>query len=137
MGGGTGSGLGSLILKEIKAEFSDQMLTAYSVFPSTKVSDTVVEPYNTTLASNYLIEECDMNIVIDNGALYHVLERQLKSTHPTYGELNRLIKRNMLDTTASLRFGGMQNAGLRKLATNICPFPRLHFMASTVAPLFT
>lgn len=48
-------------------------MTTYSVFSSPKVSDVVVEPYNNVLALNYLIEECDMNIVLDNEALYSLL----------------------------------------------------------------
>lgn len=74
LGGGTGSGLGSLILKEIWAEFCDKMLTAYSVFPSARVSDVVVEPYNSVLSINHLIEDCDLNIVLDNEAMYDILD---------------------------------------------------------------
>ena len=111
------------------------MLHAYSVFPSLERSDVVVQPYNSVLAIQHLIDDCDINTVLDNSALYSVLERQMKLKHPSFSELNTLIQRNMLDTTASLRFGGPQNAGLRKMATNICPFPRMHFLTTTVAPL--
>lgn len=135
LGGGTGSGLGSLIMKEVKGEYHDKILSAYSVFPSASVSDTVVEPYNMVLSMNHMIEECDINIVLDNDALYNILNRNLKQAHPTYSQLNRLIQRNILSTTSSLRFGGLQNGGLRKIVTNICPFPRMHFMTTTVAPL--
>lgn len=49
LGGGTGSGLGSLIFSKIREEYPNKLLASYSVFPSPKVSDTVVEPYNATL----------------------------------------------------------------------------------------
>ena len=137
LGGGTGSGLGSLLLKEVNSEFSDKMIAAYSVFPSTSVSDVVVEPYNSSLAMNYLIEESNFNVVLDNEALYGVLEKRLKQKHPSFSLLNQLIEKNLLETTASMRFGGMQNAGLRKMATNLCPFPRLHFLTTSVTPLFS
>lgn len=74
IGGGTGSGLGSLIMQNIKAEFSDKMLSVYSVVPSKTISAVVVEPYNSMLAMNYLIEECDSNIIIDNEALYSIAQ---------------------------------------------------------------
>jgi tubulin beta len=107
LGGGTGSGLGSRILKEVRSEFSDKIISSYSVVSSPKVSDVVVEPYNNVLAWHYLIEDCDLNIILDNEALYSLLSRQKISQHPTFANLNTLIQQNILATTASLRFGGL------------------------------
>lgn len=73
IGGGTGSGLGARVIKEIKGEFYDKMMTVYSICPSVKVSDIVVEPYNSLLCMNHMIEECDLNILIDNEALYDIV----------------------------------------------------------------
>jgi tubulin beta len=50
LGGGTGSGMGTLLLSKIREEFPDRMLCTFSVAPSPKVSDTVVEPYVSTSA---------------------------------------------------------------------------------------
>ncbi len=50
MGGGTGSGMGTLLISKVREEYPDRMMYSYSVFPSPKVSDQVVEPYNTTLS---------------------------------------------------------------------------------------
>ena len=66
LGGGTGSGMGTLILSKIREEFPDRMLTAYSVIPSPKVSDTVVEPYNATLSVHQLIDNSDQCFILDN-----------------------------------------------------------------------
>jgi len=41
----------------------------------------------------------------------------------------------MSGITASLRFPGQLNSDLRKLATNLIPFPRLHFFLVGYAPL--
>merc|ERR1712157_712696 len=38
--------------------------------------------------------------------------------------------------TASLRFSGKLNGDLRKMGTNLVPFPRLHFFLLAQAPLF-
>jgi tubulin beta len=46
LGGGTGSGLGTLLLNELGEEYPDRILSMYSIVPSPKVSDIVVEPYN-------------------------------------------------------------------------------------------
>ena len=50
MGGGTGSGLGMLMLGYIRENYPELITSTYSVFPSKKVSDIVVEPYNTVLS---------------------------------------------------------------------------------------
>uniref|UniRef100_A0A803KWJ8 Tubulin/FtsZ GTPase domain-containing protein n=1 Tax=Chenopodium quinoa TaxID=63459 RepID=A0A803KWJ8_CHEQI len=55
LGGGTGSGMGTLLISKIKEEYPDCMLMTFSVFPSPKVSDTVVEPYNATLSVHQLV----------------------------------------------------------------------------------
>ena len=46
IGGGTGSGLGSLLLENLKNEYGERILSTFSVIPSPKVSEVVVEPYS-------------------------------------------------------------------------------------------
>ncbi|XP_037932691.1 tubulin beta-2 chain-like [Teleopsis dalmanni] len=68
LGGGTGSGLGTLVLSKLNEEFPDRVLLTFSVYPSPKVSETVVEPYNCTLSSHYLIQHAEQTVCIDNEA---------------------------------------------------------------------
>jgi tubulin beta len=110
-------------------------MCTFSVVPSPKVSDTVVEPYNATLSVHQLVENADAVMCIDNEALYDICFRTLKLTNPTYGDLNHLVSIVMAGITASLRFPGQLNADLRKLAVNLIPFPRLHFFMVGFAPL--
>merc|ERR1712043_86751 len=110
LGGGTGSGMGTLLIAKIREEYPDRIMCTFSVFPSPKVSDTVVEPYNATLSIHQLVENADEVMVIDNEALYDICFRTLKLTTPTYGDF-------------------------RKLAVNLIPFPRLHFFMIGFAPL--
>ncbi|AQK62555.1 Tubulin beta-7 chain [Zea mays] len=69
LGGGTGSGMGTLLISKIREEYPDRMMLTFSVFPSPKVSDTVVEPYNATLSVHQLVENADECMVLDNEAL--------------------------------------------------------------------
>jgi tubulin beta len=46
LGGGTGAGMGTLLISKIREEYPDRMMCTYSVVPSPKVSDTVVEVHN-------------------------------------------------------------------------------------------
>ncbi|CEO98907.1 hypothetical protein PBRA_007021 [Plasmodiophora brassicae] len=135
LGGGTGSGMGTLLISKIREEYPDRMMATFSVFPSPKVSDTVVEPYNATLSVHQLVENSDESFVIDNEALYDICFRTLKLTTPTYGDLNHLVSAAMSGITCCLRFPGQLNADLRKLAVNLIPFPRLHFFMIGFAPL--
>lgn len=135
LGGGTGSGFGTLLLSKIADEYQDRMVMTFSVFPSPRVSDTVVEPYNTTLSVNQLLEFSDQVMVIDNEALYDICSKTLRLPTPTYTDLNHLVSAVMSGVTASLRFPGQLNADLRKLAVNLIPFPRLHFFMIGFAPL--
>jgi len=59
LGGGTGSGMGTLLISKIREEYPDRIMNTYSVVPSPKVSDTVVEPYNATLSVHQLVENTD------------------------------------------------------------------------------
>merc|ERR1712157_402672 len=135
LGGGTGSGMGTLLISKIREEYPDRIMETFSVVPSPKVSDTVVEPYNATLSVHQLVENADEVMVIDNEALYDICFRTLKLTTPTYGDLNHLVSAAMSGVTCCLRFPGQLNSDLRKLAVNLIPFPRLHFFMTGFAPL--
>jgi len=135
LGGGTGSGLGTLIMSKLREEYPDRMICTFSVVPSPKVSEVVVEPYNATLSVHQLIENADEVMCIDNEALYDICFRTLKLNNPNYSELNGLVSHVMSGITCSLRFPGQLNADLRKLAVNLIPFPRLHFFLVGFAPL--
>lgn len=135
LGGGTGSGMGTLLMSRIREEFPDRIMTTYSVVPSPKVSDTVVEPYNAILSVHHLLESTDESFCIDNEALYDICFRTLKLSTPSYMDLNHLVSLTMSGVTTCLRFPGQLNADLRKLAVNMVPFPRLHFFVPGFVPL--
>jgi tubulin beta len=99
------------------------------------VSDTVVEPYNCVLALHHLIENTDLTFIIDNEALYDICTKTLNLSGPTLGDLNHLISMTMSGITTCFRFPGQLNSDLRKLKTNMVPFPRLHFFVPGFVPL--
>jgi len=135
LGGGTGSGMGSLLISKVREMYPGKMVKTYSIVPSPKVSDTVVEPYNATLSINELIDNSDESFCIDNEALYDICTRTLKMKSPTYKNMNNIVAQCMSGLTTGFRFPGQLNADLRKLAVNMVPFPRLHFFMPGYAPL--
>ena len=81
LGGGTGSGMGTLLLSKIREEYPDRLMNPFSVMPSPKVSDTVVEPYNATLSVHQLVENSDQTFCIDNEALYDICFRYINTSY--------------------------------------------------------
>ncbi|ERL89940.1 hypothetical protein D910_07299 [Dendroctonus ponderosae] len=142
LGGGTGSGMGTLLISKIREEYPDRIMNTYSIMPSPKVSDTVVEPYNATLSVHQLVENTDETYCIDNEALYDICFRTLKlrrleplgfAHHVRSDHLSEVQNPNLSGFPS--RFPGQLNADLRKLAVNMVPFPRLHFFMPGFAPL--
>jgi len=134
LGGGTGSGLGTLLLAKIREEAPDRMLATFSILPSPKVSETVVEPYNCILSAHQLIDNSDLSITLDNEALYDIAVRMHKKQNPSFDQLNTFIAQVMCGVSTSLRFPGQLNGDLRKLGLNLVPFPRLHFLMPSYGP---
>ncbi|KAK7690983.1 Tubulin beta-2 chain [Cerrena zonata] len=75
------------------------MLSTFSVLPSPKVSETVVEPYNSLLSIHQLVEASDMTMLIDNEALYDITVRTLKTPSPAFEDLN--VVRTLISCFAS------------------------------------
>lgn len=130
LGGGTGSGMGTLMISKIREEYPDRIMNTYSVVPSPKVSDTVVEPYNATLSVHQLVENTDESYCIDNEALYDICFRTLKLTTPTYGDLNHLVSATMS--------GGkiIENENLSKLRCSLCSLSLFYLVHSHNMPAF-
>ncbi|KAK2105091.1 Tubulin beta-8 chain [Saguinus oedipus] len=122
---------------KIHEEYPDRFINTFSILPSPKVSDTVVESYNATLSVHQLIENADETFCIDNEVLYNICSRTLKLTTPTYSDLNHLVSATISGVTMCLCFLGQLNTYLQKLAMNMAPFPRLHFFTPSFAPLIS
>ncbi|XP_041764497.1 tubulin alpha chain-like isoform X1 [Anopheles merus] len=135
VGGGTGAGLGTLLLERLGEDFGKASRMEFDIFPSPKISPVIVEPYNAILASHVAMEHSDCTFVLDNEALYDVCDRSLSVREPTYTNLNRLVAQAVSCVTASLRFSGAINVDLLEFQTNLVPFPRIHYPLVTYAPL--
>ncbi len=91
VGGGTGSGLGSLLLERLSVDYGKKSKLTMCIFPSPQVSGAVVEPYNSVLSTHSLLEHTDVAVMLDNEAIYDICRRNLDIERPTYTNLNRLI----------------------------------------------
>jgi len=94
-----------------------------------------VEPYNSLLSTYSLLEYTNVEVLLDNEAIYNICQRSLDSEYPTYINLNRLISQIVSNLTTSLRFDGTLHVDITEFQTNLVPYPRIHFMLSSYAPL--
>merc|ERR1711970_733285 len=56
---------------------------------------------------------------------------------PNYANLNRVIAKVVSSMTAAIRFTGELNVDMNEFQTNLVPFPRLHFMTTSTAPIIS
>lgn len=133
-GGGTGSGLGTLLISTFRENYPANMLVSFSVFPSKSYSDIVVEPYNTTLTVHQLVENTDFTVCFDNEALILQAKRNSGLMKPSFEDMNRPLVAALSGITSSMRFPGTLNTNLRKVSVNMIPFPRIHFFSMSLAP---
>jgi len=136
-GGGTGSGLGCLLLERLSVDYGKKSKLSFTVWACPQVATAVVEPYNTVLCVHSLLEHTDVTVMYDNEALYDICRRNLDIERPTYTNLNRLLAQVISSLTASLRFDGALNVDITEFQTNLVPYPRIHFMLSSYAPIIS
>jgi len=134
VGGGTGSGLGMLILERLAVDYRKKSKIGFEIYPAPSISTCIVEPYNGLLSTHWLLDHTEVSLVLDNEALYHIATG-LKIEKIQYAHLNKLCAKSISCMTAALRFEGDLNVDMNEFQTNLVPFPRLHFMTSAYAPL--
>lgn len=134
-GGGTGSGFGSLLLERLSIDYGKTPKLDFTIFPSPQLSNAVVEPYNSVLSTHSLLEHTDVCVTFDNQAIYDITRHNLDIERPSFSNLNRLIAQVISSLTASLRFDGALNVDIAEFQTNLVPYPRIHFMLASYAPI--
>lgn len=135
VGGGTGSGFASLLAEKLSLDYSKKTKMAFTVTPSPQISTATVEPYNSVLGIQTMIQHSDVSIMLDNEALYDICRKKLDIERPHYTNLNRITSQIVSSLTTSLRFEGSLNVDLCEFQTNLVPYPRIHFMQSSYAPI--
>ncbi|XP_022742827.1 tubulin alpha chain-like [Durio zibethinus] len=137
VGGGTGSGLGSLLLERLSVDYGKKSKLGFTVYHSPQVFTSVVEPHNVVLSTHSLLEDTDVAMLLDNEAIYDICRRSLDIERPTYTNLNRLVSQVISSLTTSLRFDGALNVDVAEFQTNPVPYPKIHFMLSSYAPVIS
>ncbi|EGG22517.1 hypothetical protein DFA_04645 [Cavenderia fasciculata] len=137
VGGGTGSGFGSLLLQRLSMDYGKKSKLDFCIYPSPHLSTAVVEPYNSVLSTHALLENTDISFMLDNEAIYDICRKSIGIDRPSYTNLNRLVAQVISSVTASLRFPGSLNVDITEFQTNLVPFPRIHFALCSYAPIIS
>lgn len=133
--GGTGSGLGSKIIEQIKEKFPKTILQTYSVFSNLEsASDVVVGPYNSILTLEWIVEHPDFIVVLDNQALYKVAVETMRVNAPSFEHINSMVSRIMTSITSPMRFYSPIYTRLSHIAAYLNPLPPMQFIQTAFSP---
>ena len=74
-------------------------------------------------------------MLVNNESLYEISSRNIEIDEPSFCNINHQISQIVSSMTAGLRFEGLQSLDMLKLQTNLVPYPRIHFVMASYAPL--
>jgi len=118
-------------------DYGKKTKLGFTIYPSPQLSSAVVEPYNSVLATHSLVEHTDVAVMLDNEAIIDICRKSLGIAQPTFTNLNNLIAQVVSSLTASLRFDTSLTVDIKDFETNLVPYPRVHFMLSSYAPVIS
>ena len=145
LGGGWGSGFGTLLLLKIRDNYPDRSLFTYSIYPSTTKPiahcashHRTFMIYNTILSIHQILENSDFSYIFDNGKVISHAVNKCKLKNPSYDDMNWLYAQVISGCTATLRFHAepATNTTMWSYGHNFVPFPRLHFFAVSHSPFY-
>jgi len=163
LGGGTGSGVGSYVLGTLADEYPEVYRFNVSVFPS-EDDDVVTSPYNALLSLSKLAEHSDCVFPVENQALLDIcagIDGQGTrhdrggagggrgvgvdgqggagpgAREAPFDRMNGITASLMLNLTSSVRFEGSLNVDINEITMNMVPFPRLHFLTTSMSPIWS
>ncbi|CAK7311604.1 Tubulin epsilon chain [Vulpes lagopus] len=120
MGGGTGSGLGTFLLKVLEDEFPE----VYRFMTSVKV--------------DLMVNSGKLGTTIKAKSLVTSSAGAVKKRHQKpFDAMNNIVANLLLNLTSSARFEGSLNMDLNEISMNLVPFPQLHYLVSSLTPLYT
>ncbi|CAG9330655.1 unnamed protein product [Blepharisma stoltei] len=134
--GAAGSGLTSLLLENIKDEYSDRIIKTSSIIPYNEAMNLLTEPYDTIFLLQDLISNADVTSVLDNEDIYNLCHKKMKIYKPTWGDINNIIVQVLSGESLSFRFPTDLCSDLRKFALNLVPYQNLHFLSHAMCRFF-
>ncbi|CAE7657743.1 unnamed protein product [Symbiodinium necroappetens] len=134
-GGGTGSGVGCEILHDLHDAFDKKVIFQPTIYPSRRFSSSMVEPYNCIFATYYMKDVVDVTMMMDNEAVYRMVETKQQVKNPDFHHVNHLIAQTISACTTSLRFEAQLSAKMVEIVTNLVPARNFRYPVLSLAPV--
>ena len=133
MSGGTGGGMGALILERVAVDYRKKPVHGFHTFLDKQKGHAPTQIYNTVWNIHWLMDHTDTSMIIDNAQLRELCRNKLRIRTPRYRHMNSLSSKVITNITAPWRFGLKQN--MRAFSQDLVPFPRLHFMTMSLGDI--
>lgn len=119
------------------------------------VDDVVTSPYNTVFALDKIARFADISCPAENEALIGICDRVAKAEASAkqtiassassilgqkarpFDQMNNIVANLLIHLTSSARFPGTLNVDMNDVCTNLVPYPKLHFLVSSITPLYS
>ena len=136
IGEGTGSGFTSLLLEELSNNFPNKIKFCFPIYPSNGKDD-LIEIYNAIFSIKSSLDYSNMDFIFQNGAINTICQKKLDILHPKKTNRNRLIAQIISSITCPLRYNEkeLQDGNMFQYISWLIPFPQLHFLLSSYAPI--
>jgi len=135
--GGTGSGLGTLLMSKLRGEYPSTTMANFT--PLLSKVPLAKHPYgmyyNQLLALHQLIEFSDMTFPIDQALILDLIWKGNTDFRPEVNQ-HECCGQVLEFMTSPWRFQGDINSTMRRMAVNLVPFPRLHFVQLGIDSLY-
>ena len=91
--------------------------------------------WQSTVVASEFSEELVGDDDDDGNAATDCFTARTARSSTAWDDVNNIVAHLLTHVTASMRFEGQMNVDLNELATTLVPFPRLHFLQSSLSPL--
>lgn len=131
-GGGTGGGLGTLVIEHLRAEYPRAILATFTVLPSSQSASALAAAVCQARTVCALGATADLCILLGNDAANVLLFRAEKLEDPQHADRNQVFALALASVAAAWRSpAGMS---LRKMAVSLCPVPGANFQVLSHFP---
>ena len=129
-------GLGSCLL-ELLNEYDKTAKIDFRLYPDhLNPSLSEEDAFNAALATSHAMNvDTGLSVCLDSGALRGICTQNLDIKNPTFNDICHLSAYLLESLTIPIRHKGQINGGLKDMAKNLVPFPRLNFLIPAIAPI--
>lgn len=132
-GGGTGSGLGTFLLQQVKDSYPNKNLISVLVTPHTS-GDAVTQNINMLFAVSMQNDVCDALVMVENDSILNLIQHHHRLKNSTFSDLNKIISMNILPLLQPLEMK-TRRVGLHDVLSNLCFHPSYKCVTTQSFPL--